>query len=270
MKACDRLEHMSAFFLLFAGFATLCTRQRIIEPHEKARPDNVARGANVCSRVGRASYKELWTKFRPRQAWGRAHTRTIVDWITRIAAHELQEGRPPLNEIVTPANKFYPTEAWDIRGSGIKPYLKYLSGLSIPYLSHQEAQEACWRYWSNHAPKVRKAKQAAQTDADDFGWEKRYVEDRESVFTKRNAAAIRAAKKRDKYTCQACGFKLTANGKNIIDCHHTIPMSHFNGRRRAKLSDLVCLCPTCHRIAHSKPYPLNVPAIQKARNQIVR
>lgn len=61
-------------------------------------------------------------------------------------------------------------------------------------------------------------------------------------------------KKMDDYTCQACGFRLNLHGKFIIECHHLNPIRY--GERNTELKDLVSLCPTCHRISHTRDNPL--------------
>jgi 5-methylcytosine-specific restriction protein A len=42
-------------------------------------------------------------------------------------------------------------------------------------------------------------------------------------------------------------------------------LGHISGARITKVSDLICLCPTCHRIAHTKAYPLSVKKIRQCR-----
>ncbi|MGG1946825.1 HNH endonuclease [Trinickia sp. NRRL B-1857] len=220
------------------------------------------KGEPTAKRKGRISYKEVWTYLYPNSTWGQAHTREVVELITRISAFEMQNGRPPLNEVVTPTNKLTPTESWGNAKIGIKAYLKDISGISLPYKDHTEAQEACWRYWANHS------------DSEVFGGEIRltetqveegYREDREVRFLSRNKKIIADAKKRDNFKCRACGFFLEVDGKPIIDCHHTIPLSHASGVRVTRLRDLVCLCPTCHRVAHTRAYPLSIDEIRKRR-----
>lgn len=225
----------------------------------------VAKGKYVASRTrgrGRISYKEVWKAIYPKRKWGQAHTLEVVEWITSVSAYELQNGRPPLNEIVTPINKLVPQDPWGNSIRGIKAHLKKLSGVSSPHSSHEEAQEACWRYWVNHSDNGSLNLDIPITESEaDEG----YRQDREARFIKRNKRIIAAAKKRDKYKCRACGFFIEVDGKPLIDCHHTIPLSHSPSGRVTKLSDLVCLCPTCHRIAHTKAYPRSVDEIRKCR-----
>jgi hypothetical protein len=77
----------------------------------------------------------------------------------------------------------------------------------------------------------------------------------------RNRKIVQLRKEKDDYTCQACGFKLFANGINIIDCHHINPLSD-TGMTLTSIDQLVCLCPTCHRIAHTRKNPLSVEEIK--------
>lgn len=56
----------------------------------------------------------------------------------------------------------------------------------------------------------------------------------------------RRAAKRDKHTCQNCGYQ--AGGDHILDVHHIIPLRDFDGDWQAanKLSNLITLCRPCH------------------------
>ncbi|WP_168175457.1 HNH endonuclease [Methylocaldum sp. 14B] len=222
----------------------------------------VARGESVARRTGRISYKEVWEHIHPDIKWGQGHTWDVVEWITHISAVELQNGRPPLNEIVTPTNKLVPKDPWGNAVQGIKGHLKKLSGISAPYKDHEEAQKACWRYWANHSDGGPSSDEIALNETE---VEEGYRQDRQSSFIKRNRKIIDAAKKRDRFRCQACGFFLEVDGRPLIDCHHKIPLRHSSGVRVTKVSDLVCLCPTCHRIAHSRAYPLSVKEIRRCR-----
>ncbi len=81
----------------------------------------------------------------------------------------------------------------------------------------------------------------------------------------RNQKIVQARKEKDEYKCQACGFKLKINGIYIIDCHHINPLSE-SGTIITSIEQLVCLCPSCHRIAHTRKLPLSVAEIKAARN----
>ena len=88
-----------------------------------------------------------------------------------------------------------------------------------------------------------------------------YQSDRKYLYTSRNRPIVEERKRRDKFRCQACRFKLKINNKFIIECHHKIP---FYGKkiRVTNIEELVCLCPTCHRIAHIQKPPLSVKRIK--------
>jgi len=88
-------------------------------------------------------------------------------------------------------------------------------------------------------------------------------QDKRTKFRKRNKKIIEDRKYHDTHTCQACGFSLTVNNVHVIDCHHLNPLSESDDSRVTKNEDLVCLCPTCHRIAHTRRRPpLSVEEIQ--------
>lgn len=96
--------------------------------------------------------------------------------------------------------------------------------------------------------------------------EEGYKQDRTLLFRQRNKEIIKKRKEIDNYTCKACGFRLEVNGNYIIDCHHKNPLNMNDDSIITKLDDLVCLCPTCHRISHSKRLPLTVEDIKRIRN----
>lgn len=221
---------------------------------------SVAKGEAVSRRRGRISYKEVWEHIRPNDAWYQARTTTVVGWIVQVSVQEIQNNRPPLNIIVTRTNQLIPTDPWGTSRRGMKKWLESKSGLPVPYKSHKEAQEACWIYWSNHSDKGSSGDEIINTDTEA---EEGLREDKLATFIKRNRKIIADAKKRDNFTCQACGFFLEVEKRPIVDCHHKVPLSHLTGARVTKVSDLICLCPTCHRIAHTKPYPLSVEQIRE-------
>jgi predicted Mrr-cat superfamily restriction endonuclease len=53
-------------------------------------------------------------------------------------------------------------------------------------------------------------------------------------------------------TCEICKFE--ADDRGMFDVHHLDPIAQ--GRRITKVSDLLVLCPRCHRRAHRKPGPI--------------
>lgn len=90
-----------------------------------------------------------------------------------------------------------------------------------------------------------------------------YKEDLKLYRSKRNAKLAERRKKQDDYTCQACGFRLEVSGHFVIECHHINPISL--GERKTGLDDLVSLCPTCHRIAHTRKPIYQVEEIASIR-----
>jgi transcriptional regulator with XRE-family HTH domain len=73
-------------------------------------------------------------------------------------------------------------------------------------------------------------------------------------------------KLQDDYVCAACGFRLVIDDIPVIQCHHTNPLEE--GIRKTDLKDLVCLCPTCHAIAHIGRPPYGVAEIRRIRKNI--
>lgn len=67
----------------------------------------------------------------------------------------------------------------------------------------------------------------------------------------RSPAIAKETKRRDGYRCRACGYYcLAENDIYIADCHHLKPLAS-GGKAVTKLTDLITLCPNCHRIAHT-------------------
>lgn len=99
-------------------------------------------------------------------------------------------------------------------------------------------------------------------DVDDIkAWEG-YQSDKKYLRAARNREIVERRKEKDKYTCKACEFRLQINGKFIIECHHTIPLADA-GERVTNIDALVCLCPTCHRIAHTRKPPYSIKELRK-------
>ncbi len=88
-----------------------------------------------------------------------------------------------------------------------------------------------------------------------------YKKDQNLLVGARSASLARERKLRDNYKCQVCGFKLKINGRYVIECHHKYPLS-ASGERETRLDDLISLCPTCHRIAHTRDEPLTPDEIR--------
>jgi HNH endonuclease len=82
-----------------------------------------------------------------------------------------------------------------------------------------------------------------------------HAQDGRFLSLKRNKAIVAKCKARDEYTCRACGYKLEIEGKFVIECHHLNPLSVV-GEDVVSIKDLLSLCPTCHRVAHTKKIPI--------------
>ena len=97
-------------------------------------------------------------------------------------------------------------------------------------------------------------------DLDDAKALEGYQADKRYLLTKRNQVLVKKRKLKDNYTCHGCGFKLYINNKHIIECHHTKPVA--GGETRVtNIDELICLCPTCHRIVHTQNPPISIAEI---------
>ena len=188
------------------------------------------------------TYKELWGEISD-EVWGQGQQRKIVGFITKISAYDIEHGRPPLNEIVVLKKTKEPSEEWD----SIRNYIKSRSGKYPPFKTHKEAQAACWTYWSSS-----KNKESSESEV-----EEGLAGDKTVKFRKRNKRLVIERKKKDNNTCQCCGFRLKIQDKYIIDVHHKYPLSGSDDVRVTSLDDLVCLCPNCHRVSHTRSFPLS-------------
>lgn len=89
-------------------------------------------------------------------------------------------------------------------------------------------------------------------DLDAIQVEEGQQRERKVLYRDRNLEIVQQKKQQDNYTCEACGFRLLVNGRYIIDCHHRNPLSSYSTETVVtNKKDLLCLCPTCHRIAHA-------------------
>ncbi|WP_417068188.1 HNH endonuclease [Niveibacterium terrae] len=89
-----------------------------------------------------------------------------------------------------------------------------------------------------------------------------YAKERKFLAHYRRAEIVLLCKERDGFACKACGFSLRVNGRSVVECHHLVPLSE-GGRRITSVNDLVCLCPTCHRVAHTSNPPLSIEEVSR-------
>lgn len=97
-------------------------------------------------------------------------------------------------------------------------------------------------------------------DPDSEEAEEGYRKDSSRMTSKRDRKLADSRKKKDNYTCQSCDNQYLVNNKYVIDCHHLNPI--YLGNRKTKIEDLVSLCPTCHRIAHTRIPPYDLKELQ--------
>lgn len=99
------------------------------------------------------------------------------------------------------------------------------------------------------------------------------VKERTYLTKTRDIKLVEERKRIDNFTCQACGFCLKIKGNHyVIDVHHLNPIGLLDDVSITKVDELICLCPNCHRIAHSRrEKPLTVfeikNLIEKNKNE---
>lgn len=89
-----------------------------------------------------------------------------------------------------------------------------------------------------------------------------YERDRVILSKSRNRARAEKRRALDNNQCQCCGFTMEMDGKYVIEVHHLSPLS-ISKETVTSINDLVCLCPTCHRISHLKKPPFEIEEVKK-------
>lgn len=162
-------------------------------------------------------------------------------------------------------------EALDIRQASGKSVTKFLcTECSHPVRVHRDGGHASAHFEHlkrnpecklSHQFGSKRADAKAQTwSIDSTKAIEGYEIDRKTLALARNAGLAEKCKKRDNYTCAACYFRLKVQGQYIAEAHHLIPVA--SGIREVTLSELVTLCPTCHRIAHTRETPFSVEELR--------
>lgn len=93
-----------------------------------------------------------------------------------------------------------------------------------------------------------------------------YQLDKRYLQIKRNQSIVKRRKRKDNYTCQICGFRLKVSGGHIIECHHIKALAGGN-YRVTNIDELICLCPTCHRIVHIRKPQYTVQEVKALRKK---
>lgn len=83
------------------------------------------------------------------------------------------------------------------------------------------------------------------------------------LMRSRNRTLVDAARARDGCRCQSCGYLNRIQGRYIIEVHHLYPLGATETAVVTRVEDLVCLCPNCHRSAHTrKEAPLTLDELR--------
>ena len=92
-----------------------------------------------------------------------------------------------------------------------------------------------------------------------------------ATFIERRSKMSRAAKalnrEQNDGVLRCAGCSLSDAQDALFDVHHLLPLTV--GPRETTISDLVVLCPTCHRLAHVKSRHRNEPLAVKALRDVV-
>ena len=136
----------------------------------------------------------------------------------------------------------------DVDESGLKEQFSYL------------VAEVLSTYWGYE---IKDRKKTDTYTIDDKRAVEGYERDRVITSYSRNKKLVAECKKRNNNECEVCNFHLIIDGIPVIECHHVDPV--HRGIRVTRPEDLVCLCPTCHRIAHQREFPYSVQEIINLR-----
>ena len=87
----------------------------------------------------------------------------------------------------------------------------------------------------------------------------RYLQGQEGILREanylrrsRDPRLVEERKKLDNYTCQVCDWRVqVSDGAFVIDVHHLQPIGNLSEPVITTIEDLVSLCPSCHRVAHT-------------------
>jgi 5-methylcytosine-specific restriction endonuclease McrA len=133
-----------------------------------------------------------------------------------------------------------------------------------PHFEHSRRNAACSL---SHKMRRRALERPETYPIDDPRAIEGHARDREVLQYRRNPQIAEKRKRRDNYQCAACGFRLEVAGRFVIECHHLKPVAQ-SGVREVHIDELVSLCPTCHRIAHTRREPLSVGEIKELRGTV--
>lgn len=90
---------------------------------------------------------------------------------------------------------------------------------------------------------------------------KKIVESKKEDFIKKHGGLF----------CEVCSFSFedvygTALKRSSIECHHINPLAE-SGLKETRLSDLILLCPNCHRVLHQHNPCLNVEKLVESMKE---
>jgi 5-methylcytosine-specific restriction protein A len=89
--------------------------------------------------------------------------------------------------------------------------------------------------------------------------------ERDSSINKKKKSIV--FKEKGKLECEVCGFDYYSFygeiGKEFIECHHIIPLSHIDSEVITTLEDLALVCSNCHQMLHRGINTLTVDELKK-------
>ncbi len=87
----------------------------------------------------------------------------------------------------------------------------------------------------------------------------------ETMVSARNPKLTAAAKAKQRFNCQACGFNFKnfygMIGDGFVEAHHKIAIS--SGMRTSTIDDIDVLCANCHRMVHKENPPVSIERLRK-------
>ena len=198
------------------------------------------------SRIVETKGRFTWYLNRPSDPKNRQFLSELLPWVEEIPGEYL--GRVRLTKVRLSAGRNLPKSGYRL--------CEQSAGRAMEARFVEVVRQAI----AKHLPS-QKESAGADYGLDDKEAFEGYEQDRVVTARARNRLLVEQCRKRDNNTCQACGFHLFVGGQHVIECHHINPLSK-SGVRLVSVDELICLCPTCHRLAHKRSNPFSIAELK--------
>jgi predicted HNH restriction endonuclease len=186
-------------------------------------------------------------------AWNRALAKRILTRLGAIPQPNDQNGSRFWNIVYT-GNEFSVNDKKGHFRWVLRPNLAAAIGELVPYEIPDEQFDTDF---SDQAFENRKSGEPTLL-------QEGRVQSRVSITYERHPQSRKICIEKNGTRCVVCGFdskeKYDTINKNIIEVHHIMPISDFNGETHHidPAKDLQPVCPNCHRAIHTKNPPYSI------------